>query len=148
MGFDNIMAQLDEAITSVLREWDISSTAILAAVISVFAYRVFTFRDPDAHPILLARQSQPSPVRQSGESAIYRSHSVPHGMPLNSGLHIKDPGASKWARGRDGDLRDIWRRAIAGALDRDGKETMEIGRILTVLGKEKIIEHILGRPCC
>ncbi|KAI9047393.1 hypothetical protein LZ554_008838 [Drepanopeziza brunnea f. sp. 'monogermtubi'] len=144
MGFDNLMAKLDETITSVLGDWDIYSTVIFAIVISAFVYQVLTSRDPDAHPMLLARQSQASPVRQEGESSVYRSHSAPHGIPLNSGLNIKDPGDSKWSRGRDGDLRDIWRRAVAGGLDREGKETGEIGRILTVLGKEKAIEHNLA----
>jgi hypothetical protein len=94
--------------------------------------------------MLLARQAQASPVRQEGQSAVFRSHSAPHGIPLNSGLNIKDPGDSKWTRGRDGDLRDVWRRVIAGGLDREGKETGEIGKIFTVLGYNHIVEHELG----
>jgi len=144
MGFDNLMMKLDETVTSVLGEWDIYSSALFAVVLSAFIYQVFTARDPDAHPMLLARQAQASPVRQEGESAVYRSHSAPHGIPLNSGLNVKDPGDSKWARGRDGDLRDIWRRAVAGGLDREGKETGEVGRLLTVLGSEQVVEHDLG----
>jgi len=144
MGFDNLMMKLDETVTSVLGEWDIYSSALFAVVLSAFIYQVFTARDPDAHPMLLARQAQASPVRQEGESAVYRSHSAPHGIPLNSGLNVKDPGDSKWARGRDGDLRDIWRRAVAGGLDREGKETGEVGRLLTVLGSEQVVEHDLA----
>ena len=149
MGFgDNLMLQLDEAITSIIGDWDIYTTAIAAILVTFFAYQVFTSRDPDTHPMLLARQAQASPVRQPGESAVFRSHSAPYGIPLNSGLNIKDPGDSKWARGRDGDLRDIWRRVISGALDRDGKETGEFGSIMTVLGTENIIKHDLGLWCC
>lgn len=144
MGFDNLMLQLDEFVTGVLGQWDIYTTAIFAVVITSFIYSVVNFRDPDAHPMLLARQAQPSPVRQEGESAVFRSQSAPHGMFLNSGLNIKDPGDSKWSRGRDGDLRDIWRRVVAGGLDREGKETGEIGKLFTVLGSENIIEHNLG----
>ncbi|KAK0117821.1 hypothetical protein ONS95_012146 [Cadophora gregata] len=144
MGFDNLMMKLDETVTSVLGEWDIYSTALFAVVLSAFIYQVFTARDPDAHPMLLARQAQASPVRQEGESAVFRSHSSPHGIPLNSGLNVKDPGDSKWARGRDGDLRDVWRRAVAGGLDRDGKETGEVGKLLTVLGSEQVVEHDLS----
>jgi hypothetical protein len=145
MGFgDNMMLKLDETVTGIIGEWDIYSTALFVIVITSFIYQVVSFRDPDAHPMLLARQAQASPVREEGQSAVFRSHSAPHGMPLNSGLNIKDPGDSKWTRGRDGDLRDIWRRVIAGGLDREGKETGEIGKIFTVLGSEQILEHSLG----
>ncbi|KUJ17723.1 uncharacterized protein LY89DRAFT_584671 [Mollisia scopiformis] len=143
MGFDNLMLRLDELVTGVLGQWDIYTTGLFVVLITGFIYSVISFRDPDAHPMLLARQAQPSPVRQEGESAVFRSHSAPHGIPLNSGLNIKDPGDSKWSRGRDGDIRDIWRRVVAGALDREGKETGEIGKLFTVLGSENIIEHKL-----
>jgi hypothetical protein len=142
---DQMMLRLDETVTGILKEWDIYTTALFGVVIGSFIYQVVSFRDPDAHPMLLARQAQASPVRQEGQSAIFRSHSAPHGIPLNSGLNIKDPGDSKWSRGRDGDLRDIWRRVIAGALDREGKETGEKGKLFTVLGSEQIVEHDLGQ---
>lgn len=146
MGFgDNMMLKLDETVTDIFGQWDIYSTAIFAVVIGSFIYSVISFRDPDVHPMLLARQAQASPVRQEGQSAVFRSQSAPHGIPLNSGLNIKDPGDSKWTRGRDGDLRDVWRRVIAGGLDREGKETGEIGKLFTVLGSEQIIEHNLGQ---
>lgn len=145
MGFgDNMMLKLDETVTDIFGQWDIYSTAIFAVVIGSFIYSVISFRDPDVHPMLLARQAQASPVRQEGQSAVFRSQSAPHGIPLNSGLNIKDPGDSKWTRGRDGDLRDVWRRVIAGGLDREGKETGEIGKLFTVLGSEQIIEHNLA----
>jgi hypothetical protein len=140
---DNFMLRLDETVTHVLGQWDLYTTGIFAVLISVWIYTVITSRDPDAHPMLLARQAQPSPVRKEGESAVFRSHSAPHGIPLNSGLSIKDAGDSKWSRGRDGDLRDIWRRVVAGGLDREGKETGEIGKLFTVLGSEQVIEHSL-----
>lgn len=63
-------------------------------------------------------------------------------MSLNVGLNVKDPGASKWSRGRDGDLRDVWRQAIRGTTE-EGKPSAK-GKILTVLGEEKVIEHKLG----
>ena len=66
-------------------------------------------------------------------------------MPLNSGLGVRDPGVSKWAKGRDGDLRDIWRRAVRGAPEGEGPAGT--GRILTVMGREHVIEHHLGMPC-
>jgi hypothetical protein len=148
MGFgDNLMLKIDETVTGVLGEWDVYTTAILALIVTFFLYQVITTRDPDIHPMLLARQSQASPVRQEGQSAVFRSHSAPHGIPLNSGLNIKDPGDSKWTRGRDGDLRDVWRKVLTGVLDRDGKETGEIGKLFTVLGSEQVLEHNLGLCC-
>jgi hypothetical protein len=141
---DNLLLKLDETVTSIVGEWDIYSTAILGSIIVFFAYQVFTSRDPDIHPMLLARQSQASPVRQEGQSAVFRSHSAPHGIPLNSGLQVKDPSDSKWSRGRDGDLRDVWRRVVSGRLDQEGKETGEIGGLMTVLGSEQVLTHDLG----
>ncbi|TVY84312.1 hypothetical protein LSUE1_G001093 [Lachnellula suecica] len=141
MGFDNLMFKLDEAITGLLGQWDVFSTLIVGSLVTFIAYQVFTSRDPDAHPMLLARQAQASPVRQEGESAVFRSHSAPHGMPLNSGLNVKDPGDSKWSRGKDGDLRDVWRKVVSGPVDQEGKVTGEKGELLTVLGSEQIIKH-------
>ena len=141
---DNLLLKLDETVTQTLSEWDIYTTSIAAVIVAIFAYQVFTRRDPDVHPMLLARQSQASPVRNQGESAVFRSHGAPHGMTLNSGLNVKDPGASRWSRGRDGDLRDVWRRVVNGPNDDDGKASGVRGRLLTVLGTERIIEHDLG----
>ncbi|KAI9651137.1 hypothetical protein NHQ30_001174 [Ciborinia camelliae] len=144
MGFDNFMLYLDESITGVLSDWDLYSTLIVSILIGFFAYTVITSRDPDSHPMLLARQSQASPVRQEGQSAIFRNHTSPHGIPLNSGLNVKDPGDSKWAPGRNGDLRDIWRKAVTGAVDREGKETGEIGNLMTIYGFDKLVTHKLA----
>ncbi|KAH8591044.1 hypothetical protein B0O99DRAFT_598574 [Bisporella sp. PMI_857] len=141
---DNIMLRLDQTITGVLGQWDIYTTLIAASCIALFAYQVFTTRDPDVHPMLLARQAQAAPVRQPGESSVFRSHSASHGMPLYSGLNVKDPDASKWSRGRDGDLRDIWRKVVTGEVDREGKETGHIGTISTILGTENVVKHNLA----
>ncbi|QSZ32742.1 hypothetical protein DSL72_002321 [Monilinia vaccinii-corymbosi] len=141
MGFDNFMLYLDESITGVLSDWDLYSTLIVTVLIGFFAYTLVTSRDPDSHPMLLARQSQASPVRQEGQSAVFRNHTSPHGIPLSSGLNVKDPGDSKWAQGRNGDLRDIWRKAVTGAVNREGKETGEIGNLLTIYGSDKLVAH-------
>ncbi|KAA8564413.1 hypothetical protein EYC84_011351 [Monilinia fructicola] len=144
MGFDNFMLYVDESITGVLSDWNLYSTLIVTVLIGFFAYTVVTSRDPDSHPMLLARQSQASPVRQEGQSAIFRNHTSPHGIPLNSGLNVKDPGDSKWAPGRNGDLRDIWRKAVTGATNREGKETGEIGSLITIYGSDKLVTHKLA----
>ena len=95
--------------------------------------------EPDVHPMLLARQAIPSTVRHEGESAVYRAQASPHAMPLKSGLNVKDPSGGKWVRGRDGDLRDIWRKAAMGG--QDGAK----GRLLTVLGSQNVVEHKPGQ---
>ena len=133
--FDSI----DDALTGLVGQWNIYSTGLVTLLVVLVSYRVVSARDPDVHPMLLARQSVPSTVRNEGESAIYRSQAAPHGMPLNTGLNVKDAGASKWSRGRDGDLRDVWRKAALGG------ENGAKGRILTVLGSQKSIEHKTGR---
>lgn len=144
--FENIMWQLDQGVTGLVYQWNGWSTAIATALVMFLSYQIFSRTDPDTHPLLLARQAQPSPVRQPGESSVYRSHSAPHGMPLNAGLNVKDPGASKWSRGRDGDIRDVWRQAVKGTSE-EGKPVGK-GKILTVLGADKVIEHSLGMLHC
>lgn len=135
-----ILETLDSGITELVGQWNGYSTGLVTLLVAIVSYRLVSHREPDVHPMLLAKQSVASTVRNEGESAVYRSHAAPHSMPLNSGLNVKDPGSSKWARGRDGDLRDIWRRA-AGS---DSTDTAALGKILTVLGSEKVIEHKLG----
>lgn len=144
--FENVMWQLDQGVTGLVYQWNGWSTAITTTLVMFLSYQIFSRTDPDTHPLLLARQAQPSPVRQPGESSVYRSHSAPHGMPLNAGLNVKDPGASKWSRGRDGDIRDVWRQAVKGTSE-EGKPVGK-GKIMTVLGADKVIEHNLGMLYC
>jgi len=142
MGFDNLMWHFDEGVTGLFGQWNAWTSTMVTILIGIVSFQLFTRRDPDTHPLLLARQATGSPVRQEGESPVYRSHAAPHGMPLNSGLAVRDPGVSKWAKGRDGDIRDIWRRAASGAPE--GEEPRGKGRLLTVFGTENIVEHKLG----
>ncbi|KAK0626620.1 hypothetical protein B0T14DRAFT_510510 [Immersiella caudata] len=141
--FDQLMLHFDEGVTGLFAQWNVYSSLIFTLFAGFLTYQIVTRKDPDAHPFLLARQAQPSAVRQQGESPVYRSQAAPHGMPLNPGLNVKDPGVSKWAKGRDGDLRDIWRQAVAGVQE-DGPSKGATGRILTVLGSENVTEHRLG----
>jgi len=65
---------------------------------------------------------------------------------------VKPPGAPPYAGGKDGDLRDVWKR-VTGALPLEipvvpgqagqKEEAKEVrkGAIFTVLGKEKVIQH-------
>ena len=91
--------------------------------------------------MLLARQATASQVRQPGESAVFRSIETPQSYPLKSGLNVKDPGAPRWQSGKDGDLRDVWKRALSGPVDHDGKPTGGPGKVSSVLGKEQVVEH-------
>lgn len=143
MGFfDDVLLRLDESVTGLFGQWNLWTTVIFTVFVGFLTYQIATRQEPDTHPFLLARQAQGSPVRQPGQSPVYRSQGAPHGMPLNAGLNVKDPGASKWARGRDGDLRDVWRQAVAGVQE-DGPTKGTTGRIVTVLGTNKTIEHRL-----
>lgn len=141
--FDNVLLSIDELITRTLSDWDVYSTCLLGGLIIITVYLTFWGTEPDTHPMLLSRQAQPSPVRNVGESPVYRSHSSPHGMELNSGLNVKDPGQNKWSRGRNGDLRDVWRKVVTGPTDPDGNLTGERGRIITIVGTEQTIDHDL-----
>ncbi|KAL2133644.1 hypothetical protein VTI74DRAFT_2000 [Chaetomium olivicolor] len=143
MGFAELLVRLDESVTALFGQWNLWTTVIAVVFAGFLTYQIATRKEADIHPFLLARQAQGSPVRQPGESPIYRSQAAPHGMPLNAGLNVKEPGASKWARGRDGDLRDVWRQAIAGVQE-DGPAKGAKGRVLTVLGTDKVVEHRLA----
>lgn len=140
----SLLESLDAVLADAFADWNIYSTLITGGIVTFLAWSFITSRDPDIHPFLLARQSTAFPVRKSGESAPYRSLETPHGFPLRSGLNVKDPGAPKWTTGRRGDLRDVWRAAVRGALDDEGKLTGKQGKIYTVLGR-KAIEHSLDQ---
>ncbi|KAI1266618.1 hypothetical protein F5Y18DRAFT_425863 [Xylariaceae sp. FL1019] len=144
MSVGSALATLDESLSSLISQWNGYSTGIVTVLALIITYAITTRVEPDVHPMFLARQAHGSPVRQEGESPIYRSNTAPHSMPLNSGLNVKDAGASKWSMGRDGDLRDIWRRAVNGPPAEDGSAPSNFkGRIYTVHGKQNVIEHKL-----
>ncbi|KAJ5649359.1 uncharacterized protein N7484_003082 [Penicillium longicatenatum] len=144
MADQPVLQRLDTLVADILADWNIYTT-IVAGIVAAFAiYSAVSAKDPDVHPFLLARQSTPSPIRQAGESATYRSLETPYGYPLRAGLNVKDPGAPKWTAGRKGDLRDIWRAAVRGALNEDGTPTKTQGKIYTVLGRQAF-EHSLSQ---
>lgn len=142
MADQNFMSQMDAAIGNFFADWNFMSTVIAGLLVVFLVYPLFTAKDPDTHPFLLARQAQASPIRQQGESSVYRSVEIPYGYPLRSGLAIKDPEASKWTAGRDGDLRDIWRQAVKGSKPEKGP-AVPAAKITTMLGIEKIVDHDL-----
>ena len=138
----SILQQLDSQLERILSDWNIYTTLISLILALYLVSPLFLYTEPDVHPLLLARQSSASYVRQPKESAIFRSSALPHGYPLQSGLNVKDAGQPKWTSGRDGDLRDVWKRAISGPVDADGKSTgEEAGKVITTYGKEGVIEY-------
>ncbi|KAL8945794.1 MAG: hypothetical protein Q9222_007712 [Ikaeria aurantiellina] len=137
----SFVQQLDAQLDQLFAGWNIYTTLLCIGIVTYLLYPVFFTQDPDTHPFLLARQSSASYVRQPGESAVYRSLETPHGYPLKSGLNVKEPGAPRWAAGKDGDLRDIWRKAVQGPTGDDGKSTGDPASIYTVLGREEVMEH-------
>jgi hypothetical protein len=140
---DAYLERLDAVLLSLFAEWNVYTTIFATTLFIYLAYPWLTWRDPDTHPLLLARQASTSPVRQPKESAVYRSIEVPYGYPLRAGLGVKDPGAPKWSSGRNGDLCDIWRTAARGSMSEDGSSAGKRGKVITVLGNQKLIEHDL-----
>lgn len=135
------LESLDAQVSSLLSDWSITTTVLAVLIAAVLIYPLLYPSEPDTHPLLLARQSSASPVRNKGESAVYRSPEVPHGYPLRTGLNVKDPGAPRWSPGKDGDLRDVWREVQrGGSPSGDGKEVPS-GLIMSVFGKEEVVEH-------
>ncbi|KAF2436922.1 acetyl-CoA synthetase-like protein [Tothia fuscella] len=139
--------QLDEYIGELFSGWNIYSTLLAIFIAGYLVYTIAAAQDPDTHPMILQRQASPSYVRNPGESAVYRSPDVPHGYPLRTGLNVKTPGAPAYSGGKDGDLRDIWRR-VTGEIPLEQPRGTTIpttrngkGKILTVFGKEQVIEH-------
>ncbi|KAH0556129.1 hypothetical protein GP486_005936 [Trichoglossum hirsutum] len=143
MAGDTIVQKIDTHLMELFEGWNIYTTAFVIVIATLLLFPLFLWHQPDTHPLLLARQASVSPVRQPGESAVYRSPETPDGYPLRTGLGVKEPGAPKWSSGKNGDLRDVWRQTTRGALDDAGEPTGKTGSILTVLGKERIIEHRL-----
>lgn len=133
---NTLIHRLDSQLDQLFSGWNIYTTLLTVILVTYLVYPLFFLQEPDTHPLLLARQASASPVRQPGESAIYRSLEAPHGYPLRTGLNVKDPDAPKWQSGRDGDLRDVWKQALRGPLEGDGKKA----RIISVMGQETV-EH-------
>ncbi|KAF1969764.1 hypothetical protein BU23DRAFT_512646 [Bimuria novae-zelandiae CBS 107.79] len=136
-----LVEQLDAVIAELLAGWNTYTTALAVAVLGFVGWVIYDTQDSDTHPLLLARQAQASYVRQPGESAIYRSPDHPHGYPLRTGLGVKPPGAPMYTAGRDGDLRDIWRRVTGEIPLEKGAASSGTANIMTVFGKEGVTEH-------
>lgn len=135
----SLVEQLDNSLADLLAGWNTLSTLILLSIASYLVYLVASSQDPDIHPMLLLRQSSASLVRKQGESAVYRSPDTPHGFPLRTGLNVKAKGAPAYAAGKDGDLRDVWRR-VTGEIPLESGGNSEVGKILTVFGRE-VVDH-------
>ena len=135
------LTQLDVFTSKLLSDWNVYTSIFAVLLLAFVAYPLLTGQDPDTHAFLLARQATTSPVRESGETAVYRSIEIPYSYPLRAGLGVKDPGTPKWSSGRNGDLRDIWRQAVRGPVKDDGTSAGEKGKVITVLGREKVEKH-------
>ena len=134
----SILHTIDEQLDLLFAGWNIYSTILVVVILAYLVSPLFLGTEPDTHPFLLSRQAAPSAVRQPGESAVYRSIEVPHGYPLRTGLNVKDEGAPKWAAGRDGDLRDIWREA---SKPRESSAKENKAQVVSVKGKDDPVYH-------
>ncbi|KAH3965833.1 hypothetical protein HBH92_128500 [Parastagonospora nodorum] len=136
-----LIEQLDASISAILAGWNTYTTLIAVGIIGFIGWIIYDTADADTHPLLLARQAQASYVRQPGESAVFRSPETPHGYPLRTGLAVKPPGAPMYSAGKDGDLRDIWRRVVGEIPLERGATSSGTATIMTVYGKEGVSEH-------
>ncbi|CAN9079869.1 unnamed protein product [Alternaria alternata] len=136
-----LLEQLDGSISDILAAWNIYTTLIAFSIVGFLAFIIYDSADADTHPLLLARQAVASYVRQPGESAIFRSPETPHGYPLRTGLAVRPPGAPMYSAGKDGDLRDIWRRVTGEIPLEKGAKSSGTANIMTVFGKEGVTEH-------
>ena len=136
-----LIEQLDAQLEQLFASWNLWSTLLVLVFLTVLGWPLLTYKEPDTHPLLLSRQANVGMVRQPGESAVYRSLEVPHGLPLRTGLNVKDKGQSKWSMGKDGDVRDVWRRFVAGSVSDDANATGARGSIKTVYGRQDIETH-------
>lgn len=71
--------------------------------IASFGYSKFLDSQKDIHELALSEQSNISSTRKSDETAIYRNNQTPQGLPLLTGLQIRNG-----FKLRNGNLRDIW----------------------------------------
>jgi hypothetical protein len=140
MAEPSVVESLDAAIASFFASHN-PVTYLLIGVISVLVlYPLFSSSDPETHPFLLARQASAAPVRNEGESSLYRALDVPHGYPLRYSLGVKEPGAPKWTSGRQGDVRDVLAKAVRGPVKEDaGYDGSKVGKIWTLLGTDKAV---------
>ncbi|KAF1936615.1 hypothetical protein EJ02DRAFT_438419 [Clathrospora elynae] len=136
-----LLEQLDSSISDILAGWNTYTTLIAFSIVGFLGWAIYDNADADTHPLLLARQAQASYVRQSGESAVYRSPETPHGYPLRTGLAVKPAGAPMYSAGKDGDLRDIWLRVTGEIPLEKGASSNGTAKIMTVFGKEGVTEH-------
>ena len=136
-----LLEQIDVAISDLLTGWNVYTTLIAFAIVGFLGFIIYDSADADTHPLLLARQAQASYVRQPGESAVFRSPETPHGYPLRTGLAVRPPGAPMYSAGKDGDLRDIWRRVTGEIPLEKGAKSSGTANIMTVFGKEGVTEH-------
>ena len=138
-----LLSGIDDSLGAFFSQWDTYTTLIALALAGLVAHTIFTAEDPDLHPFILQRQSAASRVRHERESAVYRASDVPEGAPLRSGLNVRRPTDPPYTAGRDGDIRDIWLKVVAGKAN-DGGEKPSEQKILTVFGREHIAEHDIG----
>jgi hypothetical protein len=139
-----LLDQLDQHLANAFSGWNVYSTLLAVALAATVTYTIVTAQEPDIHPMILQRQSTASPVRNPGESALYRASDIPHGYPLRSGLNVKSPNDPPYTAGRDGDLRDVWKR-VTGEIPlpapRGQPAPTSKPRILTCLGSKEILDH-------
>lgn len=85
--------------------------------LALYCYNQYVLHQRDIHEIALNQQANISTSRKETETAVYRNNQTPHGMPLLTGLSIRNG-----FRLRNGNLRDIW-SVVMGQKAKDSRLT-------------------------
>lgn len=93
----------------------VSLLVLIGLITLLICYPYIKDNLQDINPAFLEHQASVGPTRRKGESAVYRSVNVPHGLSLTGGLRIR-----VGYKLRDGCLKDVWSRALGGR-KADGK---------------------------
>ncbi|KAH3682100.1 hypothetical protein WICPIJ_006936 [Wickerhamomyces pijperi] len=94
----------------------------VALYILLIIYHEYLSSQRDIQDLALLNQSNIAATRKSNETAIYRNNQTPHGLPLVTGLAVRDG-----FKLRDGNLRDWWSVLIA---QEKKKESPESDRVI------------------
>ncbi|KKA27735.1 hypothetical protein TD95_001295, partial [Thielaviopsis punctulata] len=129
-----VIDQLKEWVQDAFDQWSLTSSLLTIFLFGLLLAGTIWAYESELHPMQLARQSMRSEMRHPGQSAIYRAAAQGFNG-LVKGLNVVEDGAPKFSHGRDGDLRDVWRKFAKG------NDKGEKSVITTVLGLEKKVTH-------
>lgn len=133
---------------SAMVSWSLAAAAAVVAGIVLLLYNQYALHQKDIHEVALNQQASISPSRKEDETAVYRNNQTPHGLPLLTGLQIR-----QGFRLRNGNLRDIWsvvmdqknKEARFSFISANGEIVCDVDNINAVL--KRLINYFLSNSC-